>query len=142
MLRPTMGGMFYAIGLSELAYDCPLPARTAVDHLGQDLARRVNNICCWVNDLHAYPAETARGDTFNLVTIFNREHGRTVAQAACVRNVINAELAVLDLLLAPTQDADFNRYLGGLKDMVAAIVHWSAISARYATADAGTGDGR
>jgi hypothetical protein len=132
-LRPLMGGMFYATALSELAYDCPLPRQLEDHGWMYDLTSRVNRICCWANDVYAYAREVDDGETFNLVTILHTHHGLTVKQAMeTVTQLIEAELMGLRLLAVSTPSDHTQRYLQGLKDMVAAILAWSAHTLRYA----------
>lgn len=132
-LRPLMGGMYYATALSELAYDCPLPRRLSANGWSYDLTLRVNHICCWANDLYAYDREVSKGDPFNLVAILHAHHGLTLSRAVeTVTNLTNSELAVFSLLSVPAADISMSRYLQGLKDMLAAILSWSAHTLRYA----------
>lgn len=131
-LRPFMGGMFYATALSELAHDCPLPRQLSANGWTHDLTLRVNRICCWANDLYAYAREASRGDAFNLVAILRAHHGFTLRKAMeTVTHLIESELAILSLLSVPTTNSSMVRYLQSLKDMVAAILSWSAHTSRY-----------
>lgn len=134
-LRPLMGGMFYATALTELVYNCPLPAEKHLRLQALDVTMRVNHICCWANDLYAHAREAARGDAFNLVTVLIAHHNMTRDQAVdTIADLTNAELATLEFLAAPTREEILNRYFCGLKDMVAAILSWSADTERYRAA--------
>lgn len=144
-LRRAAGGILVTFDLVEIAGGAELPPSVYYSRTYQRLLAAAGDVVCWTNDVLTIDKEAAAGDLLNLVTVLQRAHRRTPAEALAraraliARRLDDFQRAEEDipglceaLRLDRTQRQGLTACVGLLRAWMRGHAEWGISTSRYA----------
>lgn len=131
-------GVPWCFNLSELVQEINLPSEVHEYDEVQNLFRRANHVCGWLNDIVSVENELRCGEIHNLVLVLQQEYQLTLQEAVnraakMWTDELQAFIALEEQLpsFGTAVDIELGRYIASMRYWMRATEHWQYQSGRY-----------